>query len=182
MYHVDLGGNGRAPSLSRDQADPCACEFPTANPWRHGTEERYVYLMANDRGEQRLPFRDVVKCDVSGAGGRQVWHSEGLVSEPTLVHGGSDCAEDDGWLLVQIYHPRAHRNEIVVLDARHVDAGPVCRIKLRHHLPFSFHCTFSPALLGLAKHEQADHDSADALPPERSAAASAAIRSPHARL
>ena len=139
--------------------------------------------MANDRGEQRLPFRDVVKCDMRDAGGRQVWHSDGLVSEPVLVPASSDCAEDDGWLLVQMYHPREHRNEIAILDARHVDAGPVCRIELRHHYPFSFHCTFSPAVLGIAKHEQGEEDSVVAVWPERSAATASRPSTPlYARL
>lgn len=170
-----MGGNGRAPSLTREQADASACEFPTGHPLRHGTDERYVYLMANDRGEQRLPFRDVVKCDLKDAGGRQVWHSDALVSEPILAPSGGS-AEDDGWLLVQMYYPREHRNEIAILDARHVDAGPVCRIQLRHHYPFPFHSTHSPAVLGIARHEHA-------LRPESSASVSMGEPpQPHSRL
>ena len=57
--------------------------------------------------------------------------------------------DDDGWLLVQMYRPQEHRTEIAILDARRVDAGPVCRLKLRHHLPFSFHSTYSPEVLGV---------------------------------
>ena len=152
LYDVDPGGDGRPPSLSRRQIDPSACEFPTAHPWRHGTAERFVYLMANDRGDQLLPFRDIVKCDVTEAGGRQVWYSDGLVGEPILAptaNGGTDSADDDGWLLVQMYRPEEHRSEIAILDARRVDVGPVCRLKLPHRLPFSFHSTYSPELLGI---------------------------------
>ena len=175
-YTVDPG----ALSLEREQIDASACEFPATNPWRHGSQERYVYLMANDRGEQRLPFRDIVKCDVQHQGGRQVWRSHGLVSEPVFVPAGRDGADDDGWLLVQLYLPQAHKTEIAVLDARHVDAGPVCRLRLRHHMPFPFHCTYTSELIGIGGHV---HSSSDA----RASANASRVRhapseAPHARL
>ena len=112
--------------------------------------------MANDRGEQRLPFRDIVKCDLRSEGGRQVWYSEGLVSEPVFAPASRGGGDDDGWLLVQMYHPAEKRSEIVVLDARHVDAGPVCRIRLRHRFPFAFHCTYSPTIIGVEPADLAD--------------------------
>lgn len=149
VYTVDPGAPGRKPSLARRQADRAACEFPGTNPWRHGAAERFVYLMANDRGEQRLPFRDVVKADLGDGSGRQVWYSEGLVSEPVFVPARRGGGDDDGFVITQMYHPRQHRTEIVILDARHIDRGPVCRLRLRHHFPFAFHCTYSPTVCGV---------------------------------
>ena len=52
--------------------------------------------------------------------------------------------EDDGYLLVQLYHPHQHRTDFCVLDAKHVSEGPIARIKLKHHIPFGFHGTFTP--------------------------------------
>ena len=148
-----------------------SCEFPTAHPYRHcvrsGEEgaaaganvgahvggntpppsTRYVYLMASQRGVS-LPFTNVVRHD-SLTGKTATWHSEGVVGEPSFVprlgrasawHG----EEDDGWVLVQLYLPHDHRTEFVVLDARRVEDGPVCRLRLPCHLPYAFHGTFAP--------------------------------------
>ena len=58
-----------SPSPPLRQIDRSACEFPATNPWRHGRPERFLYLMANDREGQRLPFRDLVKCDLESPAG-----------------------------------------------------------------------------------------------------------------
>ena len=42
--------------------DRASVEFPTTHPYRHGMEgTRYSYLMASDRKNCNLPYRDVVK-------------------------------------------------------------------------------------------------------------------------
>ena len=44
------------------QLDNCCAEFPTTHPYRNGVRgTRYIYLMASDRTDEPLPFRDVVK-------------------------------------------------------------------------------------------------------------------------
>ena len=46
-------------------ADRASVEFPTAHPYRHGRKgSRYSYLMASDRNNRNLPYRDVVKVCV----------------------------------------------------------------------------------------------------------------------
>lgn len=82
---------------------------------------------------------------------RQVWYSHGIVGEPIFVPrlGWRSCtegAEDDGFVLVQLYVPETHCTEFVVLDAQKVDQGPLARIKLKHHIPYGFHGTFTPEL------------------------------------
>ena len=48
------------------QADSASVEFPTVNPYRHGQKSgQYSYLMANDRKNENLPYRDVVKVIMS---------------------------------------------------------------------------------------------------------------------
>ncbi|KAJ3219238.1 hypothetical protein HK099_004771 [Clydaea vesicula] len=50
--------------------------------------------------------------------------------------------EDDGWILVQLYLPEKRKTEFVILDAKCIEKGPICTIRLKHHLPFSFHGTW----------------------------------------
>ena len=52
--------------------------------------------------------------------------------------------EDDGYVLVQLYRPGKHRTDFCVLDAKNIELGPVARIKLKHHVPYGFHGTFTP--------------------------------------
>lgn len=85
----------------------------------------------------------------SRGGQRQVWYSHGCVGEPVFVprlgwKSWCEGEEDDGFVLVQLYVPETHCTEFVVLDARKVDGGPLARIKLKHHIPYGFHGTFTP--------------------------------------
>ncbi|MDP6934895.1 MAG: carotenoid oxygenase family protein, partial [Myxococcota bacterium] len=136
--------------LARVQIDDCSCEFPIADPRLHGSDQDFVFLMANDRVGENLPYRDIVKCPVSagGIGQRDVWCSEGLVGEPTFApREPANDAGDAGWLLVQLYLPGEHRTQFVILDAANVGAGPVCRLHLPHPVPFGFHTTFGAEVL-----------------------------------
>jgi all-trans-8'-apo-beta-carotenal 15,15'-oxygenase len=132
-----------------EQVDRASVEFPTVHPYRHGEKGgRFSYLMASDRNNQNLPYRDVVKFDVLGKD-RQVWYSHGCLGEPVFVprlgwKGATRGKEDDGYVIVQLYVPERHITEFVVLDARSLTKGPLARIVLRHHIPFGFHGTFTP--------------------------------------
>ena len=88
---------------------------------------------------------------------RRVWYSHGCVGEPVFVprlgwasiDKGDD---DDGYVLVQLYIPDKHITEFAVLDAKHVDRGPLARIKLKHHIPYGFHGTFTPHVFVNGQH------------------------------
>eukprot|EP00455_Lapot_gusevi_P038684 TRINITY_DN4336_c0_g1_i3.p1 TRINITY_DN4336_c0_g1~~TRINITY_DN4336_c0_g1_i3.p1 ORF type:complete len:276 (-),score=77.12 TRINITY_DN4336_c0_g1_i3:177-911(-) len=134
-------------SCKMECVDQSSSEFPVVHPFRHSYPLRYTYLMANARGAN-LPYRDIVKNDDLKAS-HQVWNSEGVVGEPAFAprfgfqstHKG---AEDEGWLLVQMYRPDAHLTEFVILDATDLSKGPVARIKLDRHIPYGFHGTWLP--------------------------------------
>jgi all-trans-8'-apo-beta-carotenal 15,15'-oxygenase len=149
-YRIDHS-DAAAPTLTREQLEDCSCEFPMVDTRFHGQRQRFVYLMANDRPGQQLPYRDIVKCDVlDGAERRQAWHSDALVGEPTFAPRAASSADgDDGWLIVQVYQPEDETTHFAILDAKKVSAGPVCRLKLPHRVPFSFHTTFCEELIGV---------------------------------
>lgn len=82
-------------------------------------------------------------------GERQVWYSHGCLGEPVFVpRRGYDSwregDEDDGYVIVQVYIPEKHLTEFCVVDAKDVGKGPLARIKLKHHVPYGFHGTFTP--------------------------------------
>jgi len=49
--------------------------------------------------------------------------------------GGSGASEDDGYLVTVVYDGAANRSDVVVLDAREVSKGPICRFALKAAVP-----------------------------------------------
>uniref|UniRef100_A0A7S3PMW1 Carotenoid oxygenase n=1 Tax=Aplanochytrium stocchinoi TaxID=215587 RepID=A0A7S3PMW1_9STRA len=131
-----------------------SCEFPTINPYRHvpaksSSAPRFVYLMSGQKGIP-LPFTDIVKYDTISET-TVAWHSDGVVGEPVFFPRLGNAStfygdEDDGWIITQFYRPSKHETEFLVLDAKRIQDGPVCRLKMgtEKHIPYSFHGTFSP--------------------------------------
>lgn len=164
-YEMDL----KKGTLTRHKSDYSSCEFPTANPLMNGQKWRYAYLMASDMPSKFIPFQEIVKFDREGTR-RQVWSAReeyGVIGEPIFVprrpldkEGGgggggkegkgegrrsvlSEAEEDDGWVMTQLFNCKTYQSQFVVLDAKHVDKGPLLRAKLKHHTPYGFHGTFS---------------------------------------
>ncbi len=82
-------------------------------------------------------------------GSRQVWYSDGVIGEPMFVprfgYESRDRGdEDDGYVLVQLYHPKKLRTSFCILDAKDIGRGCIAKINLKHHVPYGFHGTFSP--------------------------------------
>ena len=46
---------------------------------------------------------------------------------------------DRGWLLCEVLDSASSTSFIAVFDATRVADGPIARVRLRHHLPLSFH-------------------------------------------
>mmetsp|Transcript_125405 Transcript_125405/g.316023 ORF Transcript_125405/g.316023 Transcript_125405/m.316023 type:complete len:923 (+) Transcript_125405:83-2851(+) len=133
--------------ISYRQADACSCEFPAVHPGRHviGPSDdlpRYTYLMANDNG-LRVPFTHVVKVDRRWEG-RQSYGFEGCsVGEPCFVPRPGAKAEDDGYIIVQVFEPTKRNTSFAVLDAQRLSEGPLCSLDLQTFLPNAFHGTWS---------------------------------------
>ncbi|KAJ3397585.1 hypothetical protein HDU92_006380 [Lobulomyces angularis] len=126
-------------------------EFPIGHPWRNGMKNRYTYLMSTVDKLHPIPFTDIIKYD-SLTKTKKIWFSYGIVGEPCFVPRKKTFGvavnkelipdEDDGWILVQLYLPEKRKTEFVILDAKCIEKGPICTIRLKHHLPFSFHGTW----------------------------------------
>jgi len=143
---IDLLAN----TCKREKVDNCSCEFPTTHPFINGEKWRYAYLMAADSPHQPVPYQDIVKFDLLGKN-RQVWSARqefGIIGEPVFVPRPNTfhdvVQEDDGWVITQLYHPKTHHTQFVVLDASDLTKGPIARLHLVHHTPYGFHGTFCP--------------------------------------
>jgi all-trans-8'-apo-beta-carotenal 15,15'-oxygenase len=114
-------------------------EFPTINPRMQGHPYRFAYSAIGDIA--RSWFHDgVAKIDVtSGKYEEFRFGAQAYVGEPVFVPGADLRSEDAGWLLCEVLDGLTERSELAIFDARAVSSGPVAKVKLAHHLPFSFH-------------------------------------------
>jgi carotenoid cleavage dioxygenase len=65
--------------------------------------------------------------------------------EPCFVPRCADAEEGDGWLLTMVGRRAENRTDLVILDARHVDRGPVAIVKFPCRVHEGFHGIWVPA-------------------------------------
>ncbi|WP_194818203.1 carotenoid oxygenase family protein [Nocardia sp. XZ_19_385] len=117
-------------------------DFPMFNWARTGQRHRYVYLAVGADGN-RYP-NAIAKID--NETGKESLHrlpEEHFTHEALFVSRPRPISEDDGWLLVVTQDRVSELASMLILDARDIEAEPVYRGRLRHHLPLTFHGTFT---------------------------------------
>jgi carotenoid cleavage dioxygenase len=119
-------------------------EFGTINPRYQGVRNRYVYSAVGEKGW--FLFRGLVRHDLeTGAVARCEFGEGRFGSEAPFIPRKGGTAEDDGYLISFITDMTADRSECVILDARDIAAGPVCRILLPHRLCSGTHAVWADA-------------------------------------
>lgn len=149
MGSVPYGGHllrmriTRSGKVTQERFSDTTGEFPAFNLSRTGQRSRYTHL-ATGLDASVLPNAIAKVDNVSGAAVTYRLPPGHLPQEGVFAArpGGTD--EDDGWLLVPAQDGINNAANLLVLDARKLDAGPVYTGRLRHHLPLSFHGCFTP--------------------------------------
>lgn len=139
----------KSPQVTQTVLHQASVEFPVVHPFRHGLPTRYTYMMASSDPKRPHYFTAVLKHDLNGAG-TKFWQSEGVTGEPCFIPRGgyasirepSGQQEDDGYVVVSVYHPKKQTTDFVVLDAQTMEL--LATIALKHHVPYGFHGTFTP--------------------------------------
>lgn len=93
------------------------------SPWVDGT---YYDTVAQINLETR------VRKDYFAGEGR-------YLLEPIFAPKSQDAVEGDGWILTVVYDSSSNSSELVILDAKHVDNGPVAVVPLPNRIPYGFH-------------------------------------------
>ena len=125
--------------------DICA-EFPMGNFSRAGRKLRYGYYSLMSHGV--LGMDGIVRYDFD-TGARQMYrYGNGRIgSESPFAQKTNAKSEDDGYIVSFVTDLRENASECVVLDARDVARGPVCRIKLPKRIAGSSHSYWAPGHL-----------------------------------
>ncbi|MFE3190552.1 carotenoid oxygenase family protein [Nocardia sp. NPDC059240] len=138
LMQYRITGNGTV--IERELTDRSG-EFPQYD-WRRGTREhRYSYLAG--AGGPAGMFNAVVKVDHHTGKVTSCELGSSSVGEPLFVPRIRDAAEDDGWLLALNHELTENRSQLLILDARDLEQGPLVVAWLDHHIPWGFHGTFT---------------------------------------
>lgn len=142
-FHLNL----KDKTVSRELIEERCCEFPSIHQERVGRPYRYLYIGAAHADTGNAPLQAILKIDLE-SGLRQFWSAapRGFISEPVFVSRPNSEKEDDGWLLVLVYDAAHHRSDVVILDARDLNQGPIARLHLKHHVPYGLHGNFTTEL------------------------------------
>lgn len=144
-FQIDL----KTGTVERRMLESRCCEFPFVHPNHAGRPYRYAFLGAAHEPEGNAPLQAILKADLE-TGDRQLWSAapKGYVGEPVFVPRVEDGAEDDGWVLTLVYNAATARSEVVILDGRDLSQGPVARLRLKHHVPYGLHGSFTSEYFG----------------------------------
>jgi len=115
-------------------------EFPMMNlDGYQGKKYRYAYatLMPDD---SMINFSGIYKYDFE-TGNRQIFEfPEGTcASETPFAPADNAQAEDDGYLMCYLTDGETGTSEAQIFDARDIESGPVCRLRLPARVPVGFH-------------------------------------------
>jgi len=113
-------------------------EWPRINEQQRCQQHRFVYLCAANSAE--FFWSAVERVDLeTGQRTRYDFGAGCYCSEPVFVPRSEVSTEGDGWILTEVYDSRTRKSLLAVLDSEHLADGPLARVMLRHHVPFSYH-------------------------------------------
>ena len=138
-------GNGKAAL----QALPGEVEFPRMDPRRIGQRARLLVTGAawmNYGGRSQTLLHGVQVLDVeTGRAQRHDYGEHVVAEEHIVVPKPGKTGERDAWLLGTTYDARRQATVLNLLDAAHVEDGPLAQAVLPYMLPLGFHGNFTAA-------------------------------------
>src|SRR5262249_1269531 len=109
-----------------------------------GRQSRYAYNV-HISSEPTLLFDGLVKYDTLTGRSETHWFGPGRYgSEAPFAPRPNPRAEDDGYLLTFVYDEREDVSELLILDAQHITAEPVARVRIPQRVPIGFHACWAP--------------------------------------
>jgi carotenoid cleavage dioxygenase-like enzyme len=143
-WTFDMGGSGDSFTETRLFDKPA--EFTITDPRYHGKAYRYGFMLVKDADAIGQPFNlntpyNSVYCIDHHTGESKGYFvgANAAVQEPVFVPRTPDAPEGDGYLLFVVNRFDEVRATLAVMDAMHLDRGPVALVKLPIQLPLAFH-------------------------------------------
>lgn len=125
-----------------ERLDDQILEFGTFNPHYAGRKSQYLYSTSAEPGW--FLFSGLVKHDLnSGAKQSLAFGPNRFGSEAPFAARKDAKSEDDGYLVSFITDMEKNRSECILVDARDIEAGPVCQLILPHRISSGTHAVWA---------------------------------------
>lgn len=134
--------NLKTGEVDEQRLDDRSLEFGTFNQQYAGRKSRYLYSVWGEPGW--FLFSGLVKHDLqTGESWSLPFGEQRFGSEAPFAPRINAIDEDDGYLVSFITDMKENRSECVLIDAKDIEAGPVCRIILPHSICSGTHATWA---------------------------------------
>ncbi len=122
-------------------------EFPRVDPRRIGLPARWLLTGSgwnNRHGRKNALLHGVQLRDIQGGRLRRYdYGADTVVEEHILVPKPGQTGELDAWLLGTTFDARRQATVLNLLDAAHIEDGPIAQAQLPYVLPLGFHGNFT---------------------------------------
>jgi len=133
--------NLKTGAVTEQHLDDRILEFGSFNQRYAGRRSRYHYSTWTKPGW--FLFSGVVKHDLdTGESWQLAFGDERYGSEAPFVPRIDAKDEDDGYLVSFVTDMNLDQSECILIDAKDIEAGPVCRIVLPHRISSGTHATW----------------------------------------
>jgi carotenoid cleavage dioxygenase len=130
--------DGVATHIALDDRD---VEFPRIREELDSFKHQFIYTPTlTPTAKNPLSFNAIVKYDVDAA--KSSLHDFGAnveIDEAVFVPAETGIGEDDGYLILFAYNNQVKQSELMILDAKNIDAEPVARIQIPRRVPHGLH-------------------------------------------
>jgi carotenoid cleavage dioxygenase-like enzyme len=134
--------NLKTGTVTEQRLDERCLEFGTFNQQYAGRKNRYLYSVWGE--PNWFLFSGLVKHDlVTGESWSLPFGEQRFGSEAPFAPRVNAKDEDDGYIVSFITDMKADRSECVLIDAKNIEAGPICRILLPHRICSGTHATWA---------------------------------------
>jgi carotenoid cleavage dioxygenase len=132
--------DGGSDTIKRETLDEMSGEFPRIDDRRAGLSYRHGWFAGRSNNAPDVRFDAIAHIDhATGRRTAFTLPSGDVTSEPVFAARSPSAAEGDGFLLAVVYRAREDRSDLLVLDARAVEKGPLATVSLPRRVPFGFH-------------------------------------------
>ena len=128
-------------TVSEEQLDDGACDFPRVNDNRIGLHSDFGYCMQIKTDVENLTFGENLFKYKLDTGERIDHHLGNNVAggEPVFAPKPGSAEEDEGWILSLVHERETRRSKLVIIDAQSFDKEPVAEVIIPQRVPYGAH-------------------------------------------
>jgi carotenoid cleavage dioxygenase-like enzyme len=126
-------------AVTEEPIDDVLAEFPRMDNRALGRRSRYSYHPRIAPAETML-FDGVIKYDTdTGRSTKHEYPKGRFGGETVFAPRLGSKGEDDGYLLTFVADEETGESDLTILDAQHIDQGPVSRVRIPARVPTGYH-------------------------------------------